>query len=64
MVSRVFRHGGAERAGGGLLPSLSGGERSCFYYTEVFARVPTPKGQKGWEKENFFDSDPLFFAEW
>ena len=63
MVSRVFRHGGAEGAGGGLLPSLSGGDRFYILLYRSFRACPHPKGAKGWEKENFFDSDPLFFAK-
>ena len=39
------------------------GPFSTFYYTEVFAHVPTPKGQKGGKKKNFFRSDPLFFRK-
>ena len=63
MVSRVFRPVmGKVREAVFFLPSRAG-TVPAFYYTEVFARVPTPKGQKGGKKKNFFRSDPLFFRK-
>ena len=42
------------------LPSRAG-TVPTFYYTEDFARVPTPKGQKGGKKKNFL-IPTLFFS--
>ena len=54
---------GAEGAGGGLLPSLSGGDRFYFLLYRSFRSCPHPKGPKGWEKEKFFSFRPAFFPK-